>query len=298
MLPEREIKDEFLKLFYHDLKDYDLGNQNRLNLLTLRISSNEFAYSDLVDELFDSVISFCLSRRELERFKNSQGGKKFNAARCKLRDYKSNEGELGEILLYCLLESHLKAPKILSKLEIKTSNNDYVKGADGVHILKVDDKNFQIVFGEAKLDSDLKAGIYDAFRSTLKFLDKKKNKISFEINLINSQLVKEAVDEHTYQYLKKVLIPNANEDQLNLDYSFGIFLGFNIEVEEYQKRLDNNSFRQIVRDLTKKTVIENIDYLKSQLERKELWGHNFYIYVVPFTNLPVVRKELIQALTE
>jgi hypothetical protein len=47
-------------------------------------------------------------------------------ARGKFIDYINNKGgELGELLLYCFLESHLKAPKILSKLELKTSTNHY-----------------------------------------------------------------------------------------------------------------------------------------------------------------------------
>lgn len=192
------IKSEFLELFYHDLVDQDLGGKNKLNLFILRISNNRLTYEKLVNELFDSIISYSLSRKELERYKDSQGGKKFIAARDKLRDYNSNEGELGEILLYCLLESHLNAPKILTKLEIKTSNNDYIKGADGVHLLKLDDTNFQLIFGESKLDSDLKTGIYKAFTSIMKFLDNKKNKIGFETNLVDSQLVKESVNDEMY----------------------------------------------------------------------------------------------------
>jgi hypothetical protein len=38
-------------------------------------------------------------------------------ARGKFIDYINNKGgELGELLLYCFLESHLKAPKILSNI--------------------------------------------------------------------------------------------------------------------------------------------------------------------------------------
>jgi hypothetical protein len=56
-------------------------------------------------------------------------------------------GELGELLLYCFLESHINAPKILTKLEIKTSNQMDVNGADGVHLLQNTDKDYQLVFG-------------------------------------------------------------------------------------------------------------------------------------------------------
>ena len=292
MLLKTEIKEDFLKLFYHDIIDCDLGNQNRLNLFNLRISNNRFTYEELTQELFDNIITFSLSRQELDKYKNSMGGKKFKAAIKKFRDYNSNEGELGEILLYCFLEAHLNAPKILTKLEIKTSNNHYVNGADGVHLLKLDNYNFQLIFGESKLNSDLREGIYEAFNSVTKFIES--NKIGFEINLVNSQLIKESIDEKTYQYLTKIIIPNANEDKYNLDNSFGILLGFNFEINDDKKNIPNNIFRDYLRKETKEIVIDAIDSIKYQIKNKKLWGYDFYIYTVPFTDLSDERKQIIK----
>ena len=292
MLLKTEIKEDFLKLFHHDIIDYDLGNQNRLNLFNLRISNNRFTYEELTQELFDNIITFSLSRQELEKYKNSRGGKKFKAAIKKFRDYNSNEGELGEILLYCFLEAHLNAPKILTKLEIKTSNNHYVNGADGVHLLKLDNYNFQLIFGESKLNSDLREGIYEAFNSVTKFIES--NKIGFEINLVNSQLIKESIDKETYQYLKKIIMPNANEDKYNLDKSFGIFLGFDIEITDDKKNLPNKKFRKYIRKEIKKIVTDAIDSIKYQIKNKDLWRYDFYIYTVPFTDLSDERKQIIK----
>ena len=295
MLLKTEIEEDFLKLFYHDIIDYDLGNQNRLNLFILRISNNRFSYQELTTELFDNIITFSLSRQELEKYKESVGGKTFKAAIEKFRDYNSNEGELGEILLYCFLEAHLNAPKILTKLEIKTSNNHYVNGADGVHLLKLDNYNFQLIFGESKLNSDLKAGIYEAFKSVTKFIES--NKIGFEINLVNSQLIKESIDEKTYQYLKKIIIPNANEDKYNLDKSFGIFLGFDFEITEDKKNLPNKIFRDYLRNEIEQIVLDAVDSIKYQITNKNLWGYDFYIYTVPFTDLSDERKQIIKDIT-
>jgi len=295
MLLKTEIEEDFLKLFYHDIIDYDLGNQNRLNLFILRISNNRFSYQELTTELFDNIITFSLSRQELEKYKESMGGKIFKTAIEKFRDYNSNEGELGEILLYCFLEAHLNAPKILTKLEIKTSNNHYVNGADGVHLLKLDNYNFQLIFGESKLNSDLKTGIYEAFKSVTKFIES--NNIGFEINLVNSQLIKESIDEKTYQYLKKIIIPNANEDKYNLDKSFGIFLGFDFEITEDKKNLPNKMFRDYLRNEIKQIVLDAVDSIKYQITNKNLWGYDFYIYTVPFTDLSDERKQIIKDIT-
>lgn len=186
---EKNIKDDFLDLFYNDLCNEALENNNTLNLFTLKVKNNAFSYDELINELGNKLCYFALSRKQVDELKQAD---KFNdlvkKAKAKLKHHADNEGELGEILLYCLLESHLNAPKILTKLELKTNSNDYVKGADGVHLLKLSDTDYQIVLGESKLNSDISKGVYEAFGSISKFL-KSTSKLEFEIDLINSELV-------------------------------------------------------------------------------------------------------------
>ena len=163
---EKSIKEEFLNLFYHDIKTQGLHNNNTLELFTLKVKNNAFSYDELVSELGNKLHYFALSRKQIQRLKKED---KLNdliqSAKDKLRDHEVNEGELGEILLYCLLESHLNAPKILTKLELKTSSNDYVKGADGVHLFKVSEKEYQLIFGESKLEAKVSNGIYVSVRA-------------------------------------------------------------------------------------------------------------------------------------
>ncbi len=291
---DTDVKSEFLALFYHDIIDRKLDNDNRLNAFTLKIQNNSFAYNELVEKLGDNLNFFALSRQELKILEEQRKHATIvNLAKQKLRNYVSNEGELGEILLYCLLESHLNAPKILTKLELKTANNDYVKGADGVHLLKLNEKDYQLVIGESKLDSDLQKGIYDAFASINKLLKDDKSKLNFEMNLVNSQLVKEAFNEDVYNKLKKILLPSANDDKTNLDYSFGIFLGFNISIADKYKKLSNSNFRTKIRDQITEIIESNISSINYQLKKDEFVGYNFYLYIIPFSDLETKRKEII-----
>lgn len=294
MLPTTEIKEDFLDMFYHDIEDHNLGNLNKLNLFILRIENNSFTYESLEYELCDVVISYSLSKKQLQQFKGTAGGKAFKTAIEKFRKYCSNEGELGEMLLYCFLESHLKAPKILTKLEIKTSSNDYVKGADGVHLIQINETDFQLIFGESKLDSNLATGIRNAFKSIIDFLDENKNKMGFEIKLVDSELIKESVDEKTYQFLKRIILPSAKDDTYNLDKSFGIFLGFDAEIKDEDKKLDNATFRQNLRKQIVEKIMDHIKLIEHQIEKNNLWGYNFYIYVVPFTELKKQRKKILK----
>lgn len=294
---EKNIKKDFLDLFYHDIRSQGLHNSNTLELFTLKVKNNAFSYDELVSELGNKLHYFALSRKQIQQLKKED---KLNdliqSAKNKLRDHNVNEGELGEILLYCLLESHLNAPKILTKLELKTSANDYVKGADGVHLFQVTDKDYQLIFGESKLEAEFKKGIYSAFDSIKKFLQTKR--LSFEMELISSELVKEAYDESSYEILKRIIVPSAKEEETYLDYSFGIFLGFDVSIKEEHKNLSNSEFRTKIREEIKAEVLSTMNSLDYQLKKTDFTGYKFYIYAIPFSDLANKRKEIIKKLTE
>lgn len=295
---EKNIKEDFLDLFYNDISDEKLENNNYLNLFTLKVKNNAFSYEELINELGNRLYYFALSRKQINELKKED---KLNdlikKAKAKLKDYKTNDGELGEIMLYCLLESHLNAPKILTKLELKTNSNDYVKGADGVHLLKLNDSDYQLILGESKLNSDISKGIYEAFGSINKFLEST-SKLELEIDLVNSELVKESYDESSYNTLKKIIIPSAKEDETYLDYSFGVFLGFDIQISDEERKLNNSDFRNKIREKIKNEVLAAKSALNYQLVKKGYSGYQFYIYVVPFSDLINIRKEIIKQISE
>ncbi len=289
------IKTNFLDLFHHDLNEVELENKNKLNLFTLKVKNNAFAYDELTENLGNILHSFALSRTEVSLLlKENKLRTLISRAKEKLRNYNVNEGELGELLLYCLLETHLNAPKILTKLEIKTAPNDYVKGADGVHLLKLSDSDYQLVLGESKMYSDLKDGIREAFGSIKKLLSNNAGKLSFEVDLVNSQLIKEVFDENQYEIVKKILVPSAREDENFLDYSFGIFLGYDVSIAEQDLKLSNSEFRTKIREQIKTEIKNVLNTLNTQIKESEFNGYNFYVYIIPFSDIKNKRKEIIK----
>lgn len=298
------VHSDFLNLFYCELKDKELNRNNKLNLFTLRVTNNDFVYDELIESLGNQLHTFALSRKEVKQLIDEGKLRTLtDRAKERLRDHrnmkgeaKTEGGELGEILLYCFLESHLNAPKILTKLELKTSSQMFVHGADGVHLLKIDDKNYQLILGEAKLIGDLGTGITKAFSSIATLLEDKGKKKKFELQLVNSQLVKEAYDENMYEFLKRIIIPNAKEDETNMDYSFGIFIGFNVDITDTEKSMGNSEYRDCIRKKIVDKVEGSISSINAQINLAHFTGYNFHVYVVPFTELDAKRKELIEGL--
>jgi len=287
---------DFLDLFYPEIQNRVLDDCNtKLNLHILKIENNRFCYNEMVENLADNIVTFALTRKELDLLRNNEG-KPYIKAVSRLRDYASNEGEFGEILLYCFLECHLGAPKIFTKMALKTSCNDYVKGADGVHILKLDEKNYQLIFGESKLRTTLRDAIYDALKSINNFRTRGKNNINDEIKLLNSKLREEALTDDLYDFLKKIIMPSAAIDDTNRDNAFGILAGFDIKVDEETQKLSNPEFRAKIRKDIKNEVENRIDYIHDKIHELGLQGYSFYIYAIPFTDLEEVRKRVIKNL--
>lgn len=240
---------DFLNSFDH-LESYvlDEHSKNKLELFVLKINANEFDYDTLIDNLVDPVIDYALSRKVRERY-SGKSGTLARKAREKFIDYLRNKGELGELMLYCFLETHLKAPKILSKLELKTSTSHYVNGADGVHFLKLDNGNYQLIFGEAKTIQGLTAAFSDAFKSIYEFKNSlsakggNKSGLPYEKSLVSDSLEKEEFSEEEINFIRSVIIPRKESD-FEVDDAFGIFIGYELSVKTEDKSLSNDKFRE------------------------------------------------------
>lgn len=289
-----DFLDSFDHLGSHNLDDQ---NKNKLDLFVLKINANDFDYVTLKENLLDPMIDFTLSRKVRERYSGKPGTLSAKA-REKFVQYINNKGELGELLLYCFLETHLKAPKVLSKLELKTSTSHYVNGSDGVHFLRLDDGNFQLVFGESKTIAGLTAAITDAFKSIHEFKNcvnskgNKKSGLPYEKGLLSDHLEKETFSDKEREFIEEVIYPKRQRD-FDVDDAFGIFIGYEIDVCEEDKKLSNKEYREKIKVRIKEEVKSSHKHISKKINEFKLYGHNFYIYILPFTDLDKNRK-LIQ----
>lgn len=293
------IPDTFLNLFYQEIECDIPDTHSKLNLHILKVENNQFCYPELINNLRNHFISFSLSRKEINDFvKDNRWGELYAKAASKFRDYQVNEGEAGELLLFCFLESHLKAPKILTKLEIKLSSKDYAKGSDGIHLLKVADRNYQLIFGESKLEQKLTTSISHAFESIHDFITRSKSNINDEIGLLNSQLCKETFDEDLYQFLKSVIMPVASaKNPITKNNAFAIFAGFEFSPTDAEKKLSNDDFLKMIKEKIKAEVESKMSHIKKKIDEYDLHGYTFYVYVFPFMKLDETRKEIIRKIT-
>lgn len=86
-------------------------------------------------------------------------------------DIKGTGSELGELLLYSFLEEKLKAPKLMSRVELSTDAKQYASSCDGIHLLTSGVSGMpyhQVVFGASSIVGDLTYAIDAALRVLLR----------------------------------------------------------------------------------------------------------------------------------
>jgi hypothetical protein len=297
---ELSIRDcNFMDSFSHLwTKNADDHGKNKLSLFVLKINANQFDYKLLQRNILEPLLDFSVSRQVKEKYKDKPMTLSIEA-RTKFVDYMNNKGELGELLLYCFLETHLNAPKILSKLELKTSTSHYVNGSDGVHFLKLKDGNYQLIFGESKTINDLTAALSEAFKSIHNFNNEindkgtSKSGIGYERSLISNNLNKETFSEDEKEFIEKIIYP-TKENDFEVDDAFGIFIGYQTTISDEDKQLPNEQFRVKIQKQIDDDVQKRLSHIKNKIDEYQLWGHNFYIYVLPFSELDKSRKSILE----
>lgn len=277
-------------------KKLSLKNNNCLRLFHLDISNSEFSYGGLHELLQRNIGRYVFSRSKIDQFKADDSADAIGLKAVELlRDAnKPNDngagGELGEILLYLFLEIKLNAPKLLSKVELKTSSNQYVYGSDGIHLLCLGDKAFQLVLGESKIKGNLKGAVDDALDSIKAVSIQPDN----ELRLIESNIFTESFDEKTTEFIKSLIIPSKRNPSISVDKAFGIFLGYTLSIDATQ--YSNQEFREAANNKLKSDLDGIATYIEGKINNTGLVGYSFYFFVLPFNDAAQDRASIIRKL--
>ena len=296
---------EFLDLFYKpEIDSHELTKKTKLSLFVLRIDGGRFAYENMKKQLGNAAVTYVFSRTQFDQIRPAQMHESVKKVQDSFRDWSVNDGEGGELFLYCLLETHLNAPKILSKMEMKTAGNDYIKGSDGIHLLSLDNGVFHLIFGESKMIGDstekgssFRKAIRAAFESVKEV---ETNGIGGEISLVDSNLMKETYDEETLKFLRKIINPSARDVSVYKFNAFGIFIGFEIDISDWNlQEMEDVDFEKKLKEEIRVAVEGKYEYIKEQITAQNLSGYHFYIYAIPFIkngeiNIDTTRKDLIK----
>lgn len=283
-------RDKFTALFYEP-ESIALHKKTNLHLHILRVQNGDFDLPGLYRELKNNSVAYVLSRLNYKKLIENPGQMMEIATKVQSQfrtpDEKSGEG--GEVILYSLLEGHLGAPKILSKMELKTSSQHYVHGSDGVHLLRTDDNTYQLIFGESKMYGDAgtagasaKRGIKAAFESIGKVHEEG---FDFDTWLVQSELLKEELDDDKLETLAAILLPSASggDDSIKKHNAFGVFVGYEIDVTDM--KAEDMELEEIEMELKKRAadaITAQHDLIRQEITSRGLGVYPIHIYAIPF----------------
>jgi len=279
---------------------FNVVNDNNLKLFILHTENKHFNYDELYDYLLPNIARYVFNRRKIIEIDKDpiRAYTVLSEAVSHLRKVAENGdkgagGELGEILLYLFLEQDLKAPKLFSKVELKTSGQDYVKGSDGIHFkfrTNEDGKKIlQLVIGEAKIQNNLEEGIESAFESIYTYITQNTQ----DHNLLDTHLMNQLVDDEEAAEIKSYIleVPRGKKETI-----FGIFIGYSTE---YKGENDNNdSYDVNIVIENKKQVLSYMDMIVNRINSYNVSNYQFNFYFLPFHNAYQDRKDIIGQIKE
>ncbi|QXC46898.1 HamA C-terminal domain-containing protein [Rhodococcus qingshengii] len=285
-------RESFNALFYEP-ETSALQAKTNLYLHILRVQNGDFDLPSLYGALKNNSVAYVLSRLNYEKILSDPGRmvEVVNKVQSQFRKPDAKSGEGGEVILYSLLEGHLGAPKVLSKMELKTSSQHYVHGSDGVHLLHMGENSYQLIFGESKMYGDAKdkpggsarRGIEAAFDSIAKVHNEG---LDFETWLVQSELLKERLDEASVATLLSILLPSARgtNSTVTKANSFGIFVGYEIDLTDVKfEELTLPGTESLIRERASDAIKAEQDTIKNEIINRGLGSYPFHIYAIPFT---------------
>ncbi|PKF78225.1 DUF1837 domain-containing protein [Vibrio sp. vnigr-6D03] len=189
------------------------------------------------------------------------------------------KGELGELILFTLLDVYIQAPKLLSKISMKTNPRMPVFGADAVHG-QFRDGEFRVYLGESKLHKCFKSAATDATSSIVRA----KNKFEDEFLLLDSYLDFPNLTDELEETILNSLDP-YNEDLADKIHS-PCFIGFTQPDIIFE---DESSFLEHYKSLS----CQYVGDFFQKVERQELDIEEVTLLMLPFGCVDELVEEFI-----
>ena len=243
-------------------------------------------HSDLFRVIKQSIMTnFVFSCSEIEKKLSIKSDKApeelFKKAVRKISKHTA-KGELGELLLFTLLEVYFEAPKILSKISLKTSRRVPVFGADAVHAQYVDG-TLRLYLGESKLHKTFT----NAASSAAKSISSSLERYCDEFNLIDSYIDFPEMDTEVRDELIDLLNPFSGDNENIPDILHApCFIGF---VEPSVFSDDEENYKRQYIEVAKK----HIGSFYTKLQNKENDINKTALLLLPFSSLDDLIEEFI-----
>jgi len=263
---------------------------------------------EFVEYLYDCLIPYCLPKSKvrdalqgidpaLDYHRIIRLGDDAKSLFIKAKNQLESGGEPGELILYALLEWVLKAPRLVSKMYLKTNNNMPVHGTDGIHLGYDEAKDLlTIYFGESKIYQSFSSAADAAFTSMADLLANA-GQISREIEILNNLSDLNSLDPAFRAKIAEYINPYSTS-QLTLQKRIvhACLLGFEYAAYNRILALEPGKVASAFEEKYKKRIGSACRVIERHYGKRLPITTNLHLFLLPFPSLQVFRAAFYEKL--
>jgi len=200
-------------------------------------------------------------------------------------------GQVGELLIYFLIEAVLGAPQALKKMPLSTNPMEERKGSDGIHLRWDEaDEVLEIIFAESKIWSSFSGALADAFKSIDSFHDSRTKQHEINCFTAGFSALSSDLQERVISYVD-------GENASHSRHVHAFLIGF--DWAEY-KCLDDGRRTAFVREFEArylKWASTHKGLINEKLRNTKHKHLHFEMFMLPFQDVEAFRRWFLEALT-
>lgn len=268
-------------LYKFDLK-HDHIKTEKLGM-TLNYEEGKYRQAELVKIIRESVVHFALTKQEIEKYKKDDdfGEMQRKAWERISKAHKNSKGDYGELLLFIILSIFFPSKKFVTKVRLRSSTKDQIKGFDCAHFSI---ENGEVVFwlGEAKFHQSFSGAVSDAISSVKEHCEI--DYLKDEISILGSNIeINEEFEEH--EKINNILNGGVTLD--NVKIKIPVLLTYDCKfIPNHLDIKDALFIKEIGEDFSSKYA--NIE--KRELNLKP--NIEVLFIVIPFESISNIKSEL------
>lgn len=281
----------FDKELTQDAKDiifrFDSGLEEGTNCFHLNYESGRYREDELASLIRDTIPSFALTHEEYIQYANERTLSRVNSKAINRisRAKKNAKGDYGELLLFLLLDVFENAPKFVTKVRLRSTKKDQIKGFDCAHFTVDNNDNVTLWLGEAKFHASIHKAVNDAIESLNDHIND--GYIRDEIDILHDNLeINADIEKRYYDLLAPYLRKSKSLD--NVAINIPVLL-------TYDSNAISKSSNHISSDFIEKLNKELRRISTSQLKGKSWPTHNsvsISFYLFPLKSVATIKARL------
>ncbi len=224
---------------------YNINNKEwEQHFLTLDYENDGvYRQKELVKIIKDSIVHFALTPQEFQSLINTKdiGEMERRSWERISKAHKNTKGDYGELLLFLILKVFFPTEKFVTKVRLRSSKKDQIKGFDCAHFSVEDDKIF-LWLGEAKFHNNFSNAISGAIESIKEHCEF--DYLSDEISILGSNIELNK-DFPEYQKIDEILNGGKSLDSIKI--KIPALLTYDCSVIKLHKNITDTKF---IEDMT------------------------------------------------